>query len=149
MDKRTKAYKESIKEVEVSHNEHIRKQKESIKEVEVSHNIGGRVESLLEATGIAKVVKFLSGYDCGCDERKKKLNAMFTYKVNCLNEEEFTYLDEFFKGNPSSVQPSQYREVTKIASRVLNKRIEPSMGCGGCVRDVVKQMKQIYETYEA
>ena len=131
MDKRTKAYKESIKEVEVS------------------HNIGDKVESFLEATGIAKVVKFLAGEDCGCDERKNKLNAMFTFKVNCLNESEFNYLDGFFSRNPSSVQPSEYKKITEIASRVLNKKIEPTMGCGGCVRDVVKQMKQVYETYEA
>ena len=73
LDKRTTEYKEW---------------KES-QTVEVSKNIGDKVESFLEATGISKVVKFLAGEDCGCDERKAKLNAMFTFKVNCLNEEEF------------------------------------------------------------
>ncbi len=133
LDKRSKEYREW---------------KES-QTVEVSKNIGDKVESFLEATGISKVVKFLAGEDCGCDERKAKLNAMFTFKVNCLNEEEFNYLDEFFTRNPSQVKPSEYNVITKIASRVLNKRIEPTMGCGGCVRGVVKQMKQVYETYEA
>ena len=108
LDKRSKEYREW---------------KES-QTVEVSKNIGDKVESFLEATGISKVVKFLAGEDCGCDERKAKLNAMFTFKVNCLNEEEFNYLDEFFTRNPSQVKPSEYNVITKIASRVLNKRIE-------------------------
>lgn len=115
--------------------------------IEVSSNVGDKVESFLEATGIAKAVKFLAGEDCGCDERKAKLNALFTYKVLCLNEEEYDYLDEFFKANHHTILPSQYREITKIASRILNKRVDASMGCGGCVRGIVKQMKQIYETY--
>lgn len=133
LDKRTTEYKEW---------------KES-QEVEVSHNIGDKVEAVLEATGIAKVVKWIAGDDCNCHERKAKLNAMFTYKVLCLNEEEFNYLDEFFKRNPNTIQPSEYKAMSVIASRVTNKRIDSSMSCGGCVRGVVKQLRQIYETYEA
>ena len=130
MDKRTKAYKDSIKEVEVS------------------YNVGDKVESILEATGISKLVKFIAGEDCNCAERKAKLNDMFGYTVLCLTEDEHSYLDNFFKGNPQEIQPSEYIKITSIASRVLNKRIDASMGCGGCVRGVVKQMKQIYESYE-
>lgn len=133
MDKRTKEYKDSIKE----------------ETVEISSNVGDKVETFLEKTGIAKVVKFLAGEDCGCDDRKKKLNAMFTFKVNCLEEDEFNYLDTFFKGNPSVVQPSEYVRICKIAGRVTNRIITPSMGCTGCVQTVVKQMKQIFDTYEA
>ncbi|MDB0059685.1 hypothetical protein N9F18_00860 [bacterium] len=116
--------------------------------VKVSHKIGDKVESILEATGISKLVKFIAGEDCNCAERKAKLNDMFGYTVLCLTEDEHNYLDNFFTGNPQEIQPSEYIKITSIASRVLNKRIDASMGCGGCVRGVVKQMKQIYESYE-
>jgi len=121
----------------------------SSQEIEVSYGVGDKVEAVLEATGISKVVKWIAGDDCGCDERKAKLNSMFGYTVSCLTEDEHSYLDTFFKGNPYEIQPSEYIKITQIASRVLNKRIDASMGCGGCVRGVVKQMKQIYESYEA
>ena len=52
MDKRTKEYKEWLKNQE-------------------SEGLGDVVENVLEKTGIAKVAKFLRGEDCGCDERKE------------------------------------------------------------------------------
>ena len=150
MDKRTKAYKDSVKKQTPKYEEREELEAKLIeKHTEVSHKVGDKLESLLKKTGIDKVVKFLAGEDCGCDERKAKLNAMFTYSVNCLNEDEFTYLDKFFKRNPSEVQPSEYIKITKIAGRVTNRVIDSSMGCSGCVRKVVTQMKQIYDTYEA
>ena len=149
MDKRTKKYKESIKKQTPKYEEREELEEKLIeKHTKVSHKVGDKLESLLKKTGIDKVVKFLAGEDCGCDERKTKLNAMFTFEILCLNETEFTYLDKFFKRNPNEVQPSEYIQLTKIASRVTNRKIDSSMGCGGCVRKVVEQLKQIYTTYE-
>ena len=45
-----------------------------------SEGLGDTVEKITKATGIKKAVKFLAGEDCGCDERKEKLNEMFRYK---------------------------------------------------------------------
>lgn len=36
--------------------------------------LGDVVEQVTEATGIKKVVKAVVGDDCGCEERKRKLN---------------------------------------------------------------------------
>ena len=36
------------------------------------------IEKALKVTGIDKVAKKILGDDCGCEERKKKLNQMFT-----------------------------------------------------------------------
>lgn len=134
-DKRTKAYRDF-------------KEKYESNPIEASSGLGDAVEKVLKVTGVDKVVKWIAGDDCNCQERKEKLNAMFTYKILCLNETEFNYLDNFFKGNPKQVKPSEYVELTKIASRITNRRIQASMSCGGCVRKVVEQLKQIYTTYE-
>ena len=72
-DKRSKAYKEWKKNHAKS-----------------SEGLGDTVEKITKATGIKKAVKFLAGEDCGCDERKEKLNEMFRYrKPECLTESEF------------------------------------------------------------
>ena len=69
-DKRTKAYKEW-----------------KAKQEKESKGLGDTIESITESTGIKKVVKFVAGDDCGCDERKDKLNELFTYKKpECLTE---------------------------------------------------------------
>jgi len=55
--------------------------------------LGDTVESVLKATGIDKVAKFILGEDCKCDERKAKLNALFPYKKPlCLTETEYEWL---------------------------------------------------------
>jgi hypothetical protein len=59
-----------------------------------SKGLGDTIEKITTATGIKAVVKAVVGEDCGCDERKEKLNKMFPYKrePECLNEEEIAYL---------------------------------------------------------
>ena len=59
-----------------------------------SKGLGDTIEKITTATGIKAVVKAVAGDDCGCDERKEKLNKMFPYRrePECLNEEEIAYL---------------------------------------------------------
>ena len=53
---------------------------------DVAEGLGDTLEKVFEKTGIKKLVKFIAGEDCGCDERKKKLNKLFPYrKISCLN----------------------------------------------------------------
>ena len=62
---------------------------------ESSKGLGDAVEKFTEATGIKKFVKFVAGDDCGCDERKEKLNYLFpNYRPNCLTEDEYNFLEE-------------------------------------------------------
>ena len=47
-----------------------------------SKGLGDTVAKITKATGIKKVVDTVSkvtGKDCGCDERKEKLNRLFPY----------------------------------------------------------------------
>ena len=44
-----------------------------------SKGLGDTVEKVFKATGIDKVAKWILGEDCGCEERKEKLNKMFPY----------------------------------------------------------------------
>ena len=77
LDKRTNEYKEwkSSKEKE---------------DETSSKGLGDSVEKVLKATGASDVVKFIAGEDCGCDERKEKLNDLFPYKnPQCFTEEEY------------------------------------------------------------
>ena len=47
-----------------------------------SKGLGDDIEKITKATGIKKVVDKISevtGKDCGCDERKRKLNKLINY----------------------------------------------------------------------
>ena len=110
--------------------------------------LGDTVEQVLEATGIAKVAKWILGEDCNCDERKKKLNDIFPYrKVNCLTEDEHEVLNTFFSKNTIEINISDQHALLKVYNRVLNTRQEPT-SCPSCWRDIVGQLKRIYNEYD-
>jgi len=111
--------------------------------------LGDLVEKVTEATGIKKVVKAVFGDDCGCDERREKLNKLLSFKTSeCLNEEEYKVLDLYFGTNPTTIKPTEWIQLAKIGKRVFNVRVSNDMGCGGCVRELVAKLKKVYEAYK-
>jgi hypothetical protein len=113
-----------------------------------AEGLGDTVENILEVTGIAKVAKWVLGEDCGCEERKQKLNDLWRYtKPECLTEDEYKYLDEFFTNLKSSVSPNQQRELLKIYNRVFKQRMQPT-SCGSCVREIVNKLNKLYSIYK-
>jgi hypothetical protein len=112
--------------------------------------LGDTIELLTEATGIKKAVELFSeitGLDCGCDERKEKLNKIFPYKKpNCLNEEDYSYLKAFFSTNPSQITPVVQRELSSIYKNIFNVDLE-STSCASCWRDYIGEIRRIYNEY--
>ena len=78
--------------------------------------LGDKIEQFTEKTGIKKVVKKIFGDDCGCSERRDKLNAMFP---NFKNIRPFTK-DE--KAIYEQVMPDvdKTKTVTKQQQYILN-----------------------------
>jgi hypothetical protein len=112
-----------------------------------SSGVGDTLEKVFKATGVADAVKFIAGDDCGCDERKEKLNKMFRYrKPNCLNEDEYTFLAELFERNSNIISPSDQRQMINVYNRVFNQRKRLS-NCNSCTRSVYKELKHYFETY--
>lgn len=113
-----------------------------------SEGLGDTVEKVLEVTGIAKVAKWLMGEDCGCEERKQKLNQIFHYKKPlCLEESEFKFLDEWFNRNTDRVTPIEQIELFKIHSRVFQVRNELT-SCPSCVAERIADLRKVYNQYK-
>jgi hypothetical protein len=131
-DKRTKAYKEWKAKYEKQ-----------------SKGFGDTVEKITEATGIKKAVKFLAGEDCGCDERKDKLNYLFPYqKPNCFTEQEFNYLIDYFASKPNKLTVEKQTEVLEIYNRVFNDKRELS-SCSTCfLNGVHKKLERLFKEYQ-
>ena len=112
-----------------------------------SEGLGDTVEKILESTGVAKVAKWILGEDCGCDERKAKLNELFPYKKPlCLDELEYEWLTAFFSKNTNTVLPSEQRVILTIYNRIFQKRNEPT-SCSSCLRGWVEDLRKIYLNY--
>lgn len=134
-DKRTKAYKEWKAKFELENDSK-------------SKGLGDTVEKITKATGIKKVVKAVFGEDCGCNERKDRLNSIMSYKVvNCLEEEEYNYIKDFIDLKRSSVTMAEQRGLLTIYNRVFNQRKQMS-NCPSCVRGIVNELKRLIVNYK-
>ena len=115
-----------------------------------SKGLGDTVEKITKATGIKQATDWIFdklGKDCGCDARKAKLNSMFPYKVECLNEDEYMYLKGFFNQQKNVVNANEQKGLLIIHNRVFGTNKEQS-SCGSCVKGLVDTMKRLYNEYE-
>ena len=113
-----------------------------------SQGLGDTIEKITKATGIDKLVKFIAGEDCGCSERKEKLNAMFPYqRPLCLEEHEYEYLKGYYESNIVQVKHSVQVEILKIFNRIFRQNLQPT-SCSDCYRDIHHKLLKVYETYK-
>jgi hypothetical protein len=113
-----------------------------------SEGLGDSIEKITEATGIKAAVKFIAGEDCGCDERKEKLNELFGYrKPECLLEEEYNYLKDLFSKRVSVIDINTQRELIKISNRVFNRNQRPS-SCSSCIKKMYDNLKKYFDAYD-
>jgi hypothetical protein len=114
----------------------------------VSKGFGDTVAKFTEATGIDKVVHFIAGEDCGCKERKEKLNKMFPYKTpECLTEVEHKQLTYLLPKMVVRVRPSEQLQFLEVYNRVFKTNEQPT-SCASCLNDMLRKMKQVYNAYE-
>ena len=139
IDKRSKDYREykEWKALKASYNE----LKESVSNK--PEGLGDTIAKVTGAIGLDKAVKAIVGEDCGCDERKEKLNKLFNYrKLECVNEEDFAYLTNFFKGNPSKVTHSQKVRLIGIYNFAFNQNEKLTTTCRTCISRITKNLKK-------
>jgi BRCT domain type II-containing protein len=95
-----------------------------------SKGLGDTIEKITTATGIKAVVKAVVGEDCGCDERKEKLNKMFPYRrePECLNEEEIAYLSTGVLKKKTLTYEDRV-EIATIHARVFHHKFDVPCTC--------------------
>lgn len=138
-DKRTKEYKEWKK----------------AQEAKKSQGLGDTIEKVTKVTGIKKAVElFSNGKDCGCEERKQKLNHLFpsNLKARCLTEEEYTQWNDFREEDKKTLTSKEVDWLCKMYSDVFNRQYwRPT--CGNCASrkliTMIKRMDKVMETYES
>jgi len=110
--------------------------------------LGDTLEKVFKKTGIDKIAKFILGEDCGCDERKATLNHIFPYyKPECLTEDEFSYLDKYFKESKNTVHPKTQEKLLRIFNRVFHQKMTMT-SCGSCFKNNLhNKLERVYKEY--
>ena len=146
IDKRSKDYRE-YKEWNKTK---VSKDYEALKDnvAKQSEGVGDTVAKITKATGVDKLVKFIAGEDCGCDERQVKLNKLFSYKkINCISEDDYTYLNDFVDSNTRKVTHNQKVRLIKIHNNVFNMN-QRVTSCEPCIIGIVNKLKKYLEVYK-
>lgn len=117
-----------------------------------SKGLGDSIEKLTEVTGIKKVVEMFSeatGIDCGCDERKEKLNNLFPYNrnINCLNESDYNKLTKYLSAQQTTLTPIEQQEISDIYFNVFNYRLQIS-SCASCWKGKLDELRRVYNEYK-
>tara|TARA_R110002051_G_scaffold88619_2_gene156036 strand:+ start:5258 stop:5650 length:393 start_codon:yes stop_codon:yes gene_type:complete len=111
--------------------------------------LGDTIKKITKATGIDKVVEFIAGEDCGCDERQKKLNTKFRYDIpDCLNEEEYNYLKtELSQYQTRPITADEQRALLKIYNRIF-KRKKSFTTCSSCIKGLYNELNTVLKSYD-
>jgi hypothetical protein len=135
LDKRTKEYK------------NYRNWKEN--QEAASKGLGDSLEKVFEATGIADAVKFIAGEDCGCLERKAKLNKLLPFRnPECFTEEEYLWLSDLFEKHTNVVDRTTQQKLVDTYNRVFHKK-QRLTSCGSCIRRVYNDLKTYFDKYNS
>lgn len=114
-----------------------------------SKGLGDKIAAVTKATGIEKVVKTFFGEDCGCDERRDRLNKMFpSRKVEQMNAEQV----DFFR----DVIQVKYRTHANLGREVGNKFYQlyqdvfgvkkNKTSCSSCNKNMYIELLKVYES---
>lgn len=135
MDKRTKAYREWKKNHE-----------------NASEGLGDDIEKYVtKPLGIKKVVDTVFKKlekQCGCQERKTKLNQIFRYeKPQCLSEEDFNVLHHAVTTNKQTFNHTEQVKFIDIYMRVFPKSKRPECTSCSFKSEVYSRLIKIYNLY--
>jgi len=88
-----------------------------LEQVNESKGLGDTLEKGFKAIGIDKLVKFIAGEDCGCEEL-----------------------------NNNVIIPSVQKRLLTTYNRVFSERNEPTT-CASCIKAVLQKLRKVYDNY--
>ena len=110
---------------------------------------GDIVHAAAEASGLKKLVEWIAGEDCGCDDRRQRLNHLLPFRkhlINCPTEAQMNYLQELFQAPIHQLNIIQQRELGTIYKRIYGITINSQ--CDSCWRDYLKDLRKVYDEYK-
>lgn len=137
MDKRTKAYRRCLEEEAAE------------------KSLGDYVEDFTEATGIKKAVEWfseLTGIDCGCEERKEKLNNLFRRRrrvVNCMTKKQFVEWEHIRNNFSGKISKITRDKIEEIHNAIFNTKFKNTCTCNKKLwAQMTKDIDKVWEAYE-
>lgn len=118
-----------------------------------SKGLGDNIAKFTEKTGLKvvaeKVAEAFGFEDCGCDERREKLNGLIRYKnPKCLEKDEFMWLAEWFDKKKNVITHKEQEKMLVIYNRVFSEGRQPT-SCSTCIREVIVRLEKLMNAHKA
>lgn len=111
-----------------------------------SEGFGDTIEKIAEATGIKKVVEAITD-DCGCEERKQKLNNLFPYS-QLMEAEQKEAWEKVVKPawDRGTMKAGEQHQMNEILRHCFPRSSQQMVSCGGCVTGNLKKLQKVYDS---
>ena len=124
-----------------------------------SKGLGDDIKKVLDKTGVTKVVDAITkGKDCGCNERKEKLNDLFPRSVKavrCMTDDQLILYKNYRESRTLNIWYTEdIKFLTELYRWVFAISYNPKDFCLNCQGTAVKLLKitkhldSVYESYE-
>lgn len=109
-----------------------------------SKGLGDTIEKITEATGIKKLVHAIAGDDCGCEERKKKLNELFPY-ASGMDEEGRELYEKHLKDwrDWPRIELDKQQMMIQMMREYGGRKLKFTR-CGSCLRNNFSLLENLY-----
>tara|TARA_R110002020_G_scaffold164573_1_gene351383 strand:- start:22848 stop:23216 length:369 start_codon:yes stop_codon:yes gene_type:complete len=113
-----------------------------------SKGLGDDIKKIADKTGISTLVEKIFGDDCGCDERREKLNKLFPNFKNIrpfTTDEKKVYeslIPEIHK--KKHISPNEKKYLNVLYKAVFNSEAQWS-NCGKCNIKTLENLRRVYE----
>lgn len=165
LDKRTNDYKNCMERYkEAKATEEQKKADDLVDDVEISSNdldqsrksentgLGDVIAKVTKVTKVDKLVEKIFGENCGCDERRERLNKLSWFRKSKrvdMIPEEFRILHKYFGDGkkPRSLSPKDKKILIPIYNRLFFIQYKVNTSCGSCLGIVVNSLHSMYVEY--
>ena len=83
------------------------------------------------------------GEDCGCEQRKEKLNKLFPYARTMSDDEISIYESLKPSINTGKLKGNQASTIVKIYNKIFGTNKQVS-SCSPCVKSIIDQLEKVY-----
>ena len=114
-----------------------------------SKGLGDKIAAVTKATGIEKVVKTFFGEDCGCDERRDRLNKMFPSRsITQMDEEQYTFFRDVLQPSYRGHQTLKGKDSDffyQMYNDIFGKN-QKKTKCTSCNKNMYIELLKVYES---
>lgn len=128
--------------------------KQSTSRSKKSKGLGDTIEKATKATGVKKAVEKVFGKDCGCEERKEKLNKLFPYynkEKACMNEEQIKYYEgfkeQYLTKNSNTIPHEKMKEFIDLYNTIFQTNVKECLGCNA--KTYYERIEKVYQKLKA